>query len=101
KGPHRFVIQKHAARHLPYDFRLEMQGVLRSWAVPKGPPMKLRESRLAMHVEDHPLEYEKFEGTIAPGNYGAGAVMVWDFGFYGDISGNEAAAFHSGKMHLV
>jgi bifunctional non-homologous end joining protein LigD len=101
KGPHRFVIQKHAASHLHYDFRLEMQGVLRSWAVPKGPPTQLKESRLAMHVEDHPLGYEKFEGTIPPGNYGAGTVMVWDYGFYGDTSGNDAAAFHSGKMHLV
>jgi bifunctional non-homologous end joining protein LigD len=100
-GPHRFVIQKHAASHLHYDWRLEMQGVLRSWAVPKGPPTKLREARLAMHVEDHPLDYEKFEGTIPPGNYGAGTVMVWDYGVYQDITGNDAAAFHSGKMHIV
>jgi bifunctional non-homologous end joining protein LigD len=101
KGPHRYVIQKHQASHLHYDWRLEMQGVLRSWAVPKGPPTELRESRLAMHVEDHPLDYEKFEGTIPPGNYGAGTVMVWDYGVYQDITGNAAAAFHSGKMHLV
>ena len=101
KGHHRFVIQKHAASHLHYDWRLEMQGVLRSWAVPKGPPTQLREARLAMHVEDHPLEYEKFEGTIPPGNYGAGTVMVWDHGDYDDITGNAAAAFHSGKMHIV
>ncbi len=100
-GPHRFVIQKHAASHLHYDWRLEMQGVLRSWAVPKGPPTRLREARLAMHVEDHPLDYEKFEGTIPPGNYGAGTVMVWDYGVYQDITGNDAAAFHSGKMHIV
>ena len=101
KEPHRFVIQKHAASHLHYDWRLEMQGVLRSWAVPKGPPTALREARLAMHVEDHPLEYEKFEGTIPPGNYGAGTVMVWDYGVYEDITGNNAAAFHAGKMHIV
>ena len=101
KGPHRYVIQKHSASHLHYDWRLEMQGVLRSWAVPKGPPTELREARLAMHVEDHPLEYEKFEGMIPPGNYGAGTVMVWDFGVYQDITGNDAAAFHSGKMHIV
>ncbi|MBA3961422.1 MAG: hypothetical protein H0X40_05920 [Chthoniobacterales bacterium] len=101
EGPHRYVIQKHAASHLHYDWRLEMQGVLRSWAVPKGPPTELREARLAMHVEDHPLEYEKFEGTIPPGNYGAGTVMVWDYGVYQDITGNDAAAFHSGKMHIV
>ncbi len=101
KGPHRFVIQKHAASHLHYDWRLEMQGVLRSWAVPKGPPTLLKEARLAMHVEDHPLDYEKFEGTIPPGNYGAGTVMVWDYGVYQDITGNDAAAFHAGKMHIV
>lgn len=99
--PHHYVIQKHAASHLHYDWRLEMQGVLRSWAVPKGPPTELKEARLAMQVEDHPLEYEKFEGTIPPGNYGAGTVMVWDYGVYQDITGNDAAAFHAGKMHIV
>jgi bifunctional non-homologous end joining protein LigD len=100
KGVHRFVIQKHAASHLHYDWRLEMQGVLRSWAVPKGPPTQPREARLAMHVEDHPLEYADFEGTIPPGNYGAGTVMVWDHGDYEDLTGNPAAAFHQGKMHI-
>ena len=100
-GPHRFVIQKHAASHLHYDFRLEMQGVLRSWAVPKGVPTELRESRLAMQTEDHPLEYGEFEGTIPAGNYGAGTVMLWDEGVYADITGNDAAAFHAGKMHIV
>lgn len=101
KGVHRFVIQKHEASHLHYDWRLEMQGVLRSWAVPKGPPTKLREARLAMHVEDHPLEYASFEGTIPPGNYGAGTVMVWDQGEYEDLTGNPAGAFHQGKMHVI
>jgi bifunctional non-homologous end joining protein LigD len=101
RGVHRFVIQKHAASHLHYDWRLEMQGVLRSWAVPKGPPTKLREARLAMHVEDHPLDYADFEGTIPPGNYGAGTVMVWDQGEYEDLTGNPAAAFHQGKMHVI
>jgi len=100
-GVHRFVIQKHEASHLHYDWRLEMQGVLRSWAVPKGPPTKLREARLAMHVEDHPLDYADFEGTIPPGNYGAGTVMVWDQGEYEDLTGNPAAAFHQGKMHVI
>ncbi len=101
KGVHRFVIQKHEASHLHYDWRLEMQGVLRSWAVPKGPPTKLREARLAMHVEDHPLDYADFEGTIPAGNYGAGTVMVWDQGEYEDLTGNPAAAFHQGKMHVI
>ena len=101
KGIHRFVIQKHAASHLHYDWRLEMQGVLRSWAVPKGPPTKPKEARLAMHVEDHPLDYADFEGTIPPGNYGAGTVMVWDQGEYEDLTGNPAAAFHQGKMHVM
>jgi bifunctional non-homologous end joining protein LigD len=98
---HRYVIQKHQASHLHYDWRLEMEGVLRSWAVPKGPPTQAKEARLAMHVEDHPLAYEHFEGTIPHGNYGAGTVMVWDYGVYVDITGNAAAAFHSGKMHIV
>ena len=101
KEPHRFVIQKHEASHLHYDFRLEMQGVLRSWAVPKGPPTQLRESRLAMQTEDHPIDYGDFEGTIPPGNYGAGTVMLWDKGVYADITGNDASAFWAGKMHIV
>ena len=104
KGKHKalhFVIQKHDASHLHYDWRLEMQGVLRSWAVPKGPPLTPREARLAMHVEDHPMAYADFEGTIPEGNYGAGTVMVWDHGTYEDITGNAAAAYHQGKMHVV
>jgi len=101
QGASRYVIQKHAARRLHYDFRLEMDGVLKSWALPKGLPWKRGEKHLAVEVEDHPIEYGDFEGIIPEGQYGGGTVMVWDRGNYHVYGEQPVKSLRDGKLHLV
>ena len=96
-----FVVQRHDARNLHYDFRLEVDGALVSWAVPKGPPKTTKDRRLAVMTEDHPMEYAKFEGEIPEGHYGAGTVEIWDRGTYTNLkSWMMSSAVNKGQIEI-